>query len=398
MGEAKAWLSANVAAIEISAIKEMAFRAAALGDVAHLTWGLPSFRTPAPIRAALRERLVDDPAIGKYTMPDGLPALRAAAAATHAAAAGRTVDPDREVLVTAGNIEGLNALFHVLLDPGDEIILTDPGFASHVQQIRLCGGRPVFWPLDQGRGWQLDPASLPGLVTSRTKAIVLVSPSNPTGAIFREAELRAVGEIARRHDLFLLLDDAYSAFCYENEAAYFNLACVPELADRLVYLFTFSKAYAMSGFRVGYMILPEAVRSQVLKVHDATLICAPRPSQMAALAALGMPPSHRREFASVLARRRDLIGARLDRLPHVFRHTRPEGAYYVFPEIVAPHVDSRSFCLEVLAKARVTLTPGRAFGPAGEHHVRMAFCVDDADINEAFDRLDAHFGAPPSTG
>ncbi|GAB4358104.1 MAG: pyridoxal phosphate-dependent aminotransferase [Kiloniellaceae bacterium] len=388
----KPWLAETVAGIAVSAIKDMAMRAAGLEDVASLTWGLPSFRAPAHIRRAVQGLLDSDPELGMYSLPDGLPALRRAAAAAHRAATGVAVDPDRNVTVTAGNMQGLNALFHVLLDPGDEIIVTDPGFASHLQQIRLCGGRPVYWPLDEARGWALDVDALPALITPRTKAIVLVSPANPTGTIFPEAELRRLGAVARAHGVFILLDDPYSHFCYENRARFFNLAAVPELADTLVYLFTFSKAYAMTGWRIGYMVLPAALKPEVLKVHDATLICAPRISQLAALAALTEPPVHLKEFESVLARRRALICERLDRVPHVFQYVKPQGAYYVFPRIVAAHSNAFDFCIDVLNKTKVTLTPGAAFGPTGEHHVRMAYCVEDAAIDKAFDRLESLFG------
>ena len=393
MSEERAWLADNVAGITVSAIKEMAMRAAPLKDVASLTWGLPSFQTPAHIRQAVQRLLDSDPDLGMYTLPDGLPAFRRAAAEAYKADTGIAADADRNVIATAGNMQGLNALFHTLLNPGDEIIVTDPGFASHFQQIRLCRGVPVFWPLDAAKGWQLDPEALPGLITPRTKAIVLVSPSNPTGKIFGETELRRVGEIAQRHGVKILLDDPYSHFCYEHRDSYFNLASVPDLADSLIYLFTFSKAYAMTGWRAGYMILPEAMKKEVLKVHDATLICAPRVSQLAALAALTEPPVHLKEFEGVLARRRALICARLDRLPHVFDYTKPEGAYYVFPRITAKHDNAHDFCIDVLEKTRVTLTPGAAFGPSGEHHVRMAYCVADEVIDSAFDRLEKYFGA-----
>ena len=385
-------VAANVAAMSVSAIKEMAIRAAKIQDVASLTWGLPSFRTPPHIRRGVEARLESDPEIGKYALPDGLPELRRAAARTHEAATGRPVDPDREVMVTAGNMQGINALLHTQTDPGDEIILTDPGFASHVQQIRLCGGTAVPWALDEAQGWRLDPASLPGLITPRSKAIILVSPSNPTGTIFGEAELRRVGEIAEQHDLFILLDDPYSNFAYENHDRCFNLASVPALAERIAYLFTFSKSYAMSGWRLGYMILPEAMKRQVMKVHDATLICAPRVSQIAALIALTEEPVHLKDFEATLDRRRSLICARLDALPHAFDYVRPEGAYYVFPRIRAPHADSYSFAIDLLDQAKVCVTPGAAFGPSGAHHVRMAFCVEDEMIERAFDRIEAHFG------
>jgi aspartate/methionine/tyrosine aminotransferase len=384
-------IARNVADISISAIKEMAIRSARIDGAASLTWGVPSFRTPEYIRKAVQQQLDADPEIGKYALPDGLPRLRALVAERHLAETGIAVDPDRNVMITAGNMQAVNALLHVLLDPGDEIIVTDPGFASHFQQIRLCGGNPVYWRMDEARGWALDVAALPGLITSRTRAIVLVTPSNPTGKIFSEDELRRIGRIAAERNLLILLDDPYSPFTYENRGRFFNLASVSDLAGNLAYMFTFSKCFAMSGWRLGYMIVPETIKREVMKVHDATLICTPRISQSAGIAALSSQPAHLAEFASILARRRDLICARLDAVPHVFDYVRPEGAYYVFPRILAEHTDSVGFAIRLLEEAKVTVTPGGAFGPAGEHHVRMAYCVDDAVIEQAFDRIEAFF-------
>jgi aspartate/methionine/tyrosine aminotransferase len=386
-----AGIARNVAGIEISAIKQMAMRAARVPGAASLAWGLPSFRTPAHVREAIKNALDSDPDLGKYALPDGLPELRRRAADRHHAITAVAVDPNDNVLITAGNMQGLNALFHTLLDAGDEVIVTDPGFASHVQQIRLCGGVPVFWALDEAAGWALDVERLPALITSRTKALVLVSPSNPTGRIFPKAALRRVGDVARAHGIRILIDDPYSEFCYENHARCFNLASVPDLTDTVVYLYTFSKVHAMSGWRLGYAIMPPALKQQVLKVHDATLICAPRPSQAAGIAALAGGSAHVREFEAVLGARRDRICERLDRLGHVFSYVRPQGAYYVFPRILAEHRDSVSFCTRLLDEARVSLTPGAAFGPGGAHHVRMAFCVDEDTIDTAFDRIERLF-------
>jgi aspartate/methionine/tyrosine aminotransferase len=384
--------SDHVAAITVSAIKQMAMRAAKVEGAVSLTWGLPSFRTPEGIRRAVERALENDPDIGKYTLPDGLPELRGAAAETHRAATGIAVDPDRNVTITAGNMEGIKTLLRSLIDPGDEIVVTDPGFASHFIQIGLCGGRPVFWRMDEARGWALDLEALPGLVTDRTKAILLVTPSNPTGRIFTEAELREVGRVAAERGLAVILDDPYCHFTYENRERYFNLSSVPELAGHVAYLFTFSKCHAMSGWRLGYAVLPEWLKREVLKVHDATMICAPRISQIAGLAALSGEQAHLGAFEDRLAKRRELICARLDALPHVFEYVKPEGAYYVFPRILAEHQDSYEFAIRLLEEAKVTLTPGSAFGPTGEHHVRMAFCVEEDVIEAAFDRIEAYFG------
>ncbi len=384
-------ISKNVSRMALSAIKEMAIRSAAVPDAVSLAWGLPSFRTPAHVRQAVRNALDNDPDIGKYALPDGLPELRRTVAKHHLAETGTHCDPDANVLITAGNMQGLNALLHVLVGPGDRVILTDPGFASHIQQIRLCGGEPVGWPLVEARNWSLDVEHLPELIDERTKAIVLVSPSNPTGTIFTEAQLRRTAEIAKARDILILLDDPYSHFTYENSTRFFNLAAAPEFTDNIAYLFTFSKTYAMSGWRIGYMVVPEWLKRETLKVHDATLICSPRISQVAALEALSGPQDHLMDFEARLARRRDRICERLDRVPHVFAYYRPDGAYYVFPKIVADHRDSFDFASRLLEDAKVTVTPGSAFGQRGEHHVRMAYCVSEETIDVAFDRIEKQF-------
>ena len=387
-------VSRRASELSISGIKAMAMRAAQFPDVASLAWGLPSFATPAPIREAIKRQFDGDPDIGKYSLPDGLPELRTAAAAEHERQTGIAADADRNVIITAGNMQAVNALLHTAIDPGDEVIVTDPGFSSHIQQIRLCNGIPAYWPLDEEAGWALDVDALAGLITGRTRAIILVSPSNPTGTIFSRRDLQRIGTIVRDHKLLLIVDDPYRHFVYENRESYCNPASLPAFGDNIAYCFTFSKSFAMSGWRLGYMIVPEELKRQVLKVHDATLICAPRVSQAAGLAALTGDLGFIAQFSATLAERRALICERLDRVGHVFSYVRPEGAYYVFPRILADHEDAHAFSIDLLEKAGVCVTPGSAFGPAGKHHVRMAFCVSEAEIDTAFDRIERHFGGP----
>ena len=384
-------VSTNVHQSSISAIKDMAILSARIEGAASLTWGLPSFRTPEYIRRGVKQYLDEDLDAGKYTLTDGLPELRELVVAEHKKKTGINVDADENVMICAGNMQSLNTLFHTMLDPGDEIILTDPCFASHIQQINLFSGKPVYWPLDENNNWSLDIDLLADLITDKTQAIVLVSPSNPTGKIFSEDELIRVGEIARSHNILIIIDDPYSDFVYDNSDKYFNLASVKELKEYIVYLYSFSKSYAMSGWRLSYMVMPAELKREALKVHDATMICAPRISQLAGIVALSQHSDHIQEFQTILHSRRELICQRLDNLPHVFANQKPEGAYYVFPKIMATHTNSKEFAIDLLNKTRVAVTPGSAFGPSGEHHVRMAYCVDEDTINLAFDRIENYF-------
>ncbi len=384
-------VSKNVHQSQISAIKDMAMLSARVEGAVSLTWGLPSFRTPQYIRQGIKQILDEDLDAGKYTLPDGLPDLRQLVVAEHKKKTGIKLDADDNVMISAGNMQALNTLFHTMLDPGDEIILTDPCFASHIQQIDLFSGKPVYWPLDKNNNWSLDVDLLPDLITDKTQAIVLVSPSNPTGKIFSRDELMRVGEIARQHNILIIIDDPYSDFVYGNRKKYFNLASIEEFKEHIVYLYSFSKSYAMSGWRLSYMIMPAELKREALKVHDATMICAPRISQLAGIVALSQPSDHKQEFETILAGRRELICQRLDNVPDVFSNQKPEGAYYVFPEIIAAHTGSKAFAIDLLNNARVAVTPGSAFGPSGEHHVRMAYCVDEDTINLAFDRIEKYF-------
>jgi len=376
---------------EVSAIKDMAMRCAKVPGAASLTWGLPSFQTPEYIRDGIKRLLDTDIDAGKYTLPDGLLALRQQVVETHKQKTDIEVDAEKNIMISAGNMQSLNTLFHTMLDSGDEIILTDPCFASHIQQIGLFSGVPVYWPLDEENGWALDLQKLPSLISDKTQAIVLVSPSNPTGRIFSKDELLKVGEIAKAHNIFIIIDDPYSDFVYENKEQYFNLASVKELKDHLIYMYSFSKAYAMSGWRLSYMIMPEELKRETMKVHDATMICAPRISQLAALTALSQKSNHKQVFEDILLSRRNLIEQRLNNVTHVFESQKPQGAYYIFPKILVEHTNSTKFALDLLYNAKVAVTPGSAFGPSGEHHVRMAYCVDEDTINVAFDRIEDYF-------
>jgi aminotransferase len=262
-------VSTNVHQTSISAIKDMAMLSARVEGAASLAWGLPSFRTPEYIRQGVKQYLNEDFDAGKYTLPDGLPELRDLVVSEHKAKTGIDVDADDNVMISAGNMQALNTLFHTILDSGDEIILTDPCFASHIQQVNLFSGKPVYWPLDEKNNWSLDIDLLPDLISDKTQAIVLVSPSNPTGKIFSKDELIRVGEIARLHNILIIIDDPYSEFVYDNRDKYFNLASVEALKEHIVYLYSFSKSYAMSGWRLAYMVMPAELKREALKVHDA---------------------------------------------------------------------------------------------------------------------------------
>lgn len=379
-------ISRRVAQITISAIKEMPLIASKLGGCVSLGQGIPSFATPPHIVEAVARRMQDDPDSGKYTLGPGLPELREAIAGQLSRQIGRPVDPHQEICVTVGAMEALSAAVLTVVDRGDEVLLPSPNYASHIEQVLLAEGVPVFVPLHETT-WQLDVDGLRRAVTPRTKAIILCNPHNPTGANFAEADLRALADLAVAHNLFVISDETYDFLVYDGQSP-FSLTTLPELADKTIATFSFSKKYAMTGWRVGYVFAPTRILDQIMKIHDAVAICAPSLSQHAALAALQGPQECVAAIKAALQRRRDLVCERLNRLEAFFDYVTPQGAYYLMARYRVPVVDSMTFALRLLHEAHVITIPGAAFGPTGENHIRLSFGGADSEINDAFDRIE----------
>jgi aminotransferase len=390
-------IATRVAQISVSAIKQMPVLAARLGGCVSLGQGIPSLDTPAFIRRAVIAELErDGSAIGKYSLQPGVPALKQEIARDLGRTRGIDVDADSEIFVSCGGMEALAAGIATLVERGDEVILPSPTYASHIEQVLFAEGVPRFAPTIEAEGWKLDATAIRKAVSKKTKAVLLCNPVNPTGAVFSERELNDIADVVLEHGLYLLLDEAYDFLVYDG-LPYHSLMARSDLKERTLAVCSFSKRFRMTGWRVGFMVAPARIMRQVLKVHDAFAICAPTISQYAALAALratngvdGEGDRSVRELVDALARRRDLVCSRLDRLARVFSYAKPHGGYYVFPRIAGKE-SSIDFALRVLNEARVITVPGSAFGPTGEGHVRMSFGADEAELTEAFDRLDRYF-------
>jgi aminotransferase len=380
-------LSRRVRQIKISATKEMPMIAARVGGCVSLGQGIPSFMTPPHVVDAVCRALREDPSAGKYSLQPGLPALRVAAAELLRAEKDLPADPEREVAITVGGMEGLLCAMLTLIGPGDEVIVPEPFYPSHVEQVLMAEGTPVFAPLRRS-DWGLDVDAVAAAITPRTKAVIVSSPHNPTGAVFAKADLLRLAELALKHNLFVICDDTYDALTYDKQAA-FSLMRVPELRHLLIGVFSFSKRFALTGWRVGFLWAREELLNQMLKIHDAAAICAPTPAQIAALASLTGPQEVFAAMQVELEQRRNLICARLGAMAGRFSFVRPAGAFYVMAKAEFPVTDSRSLALRLIHEARVITIPGGAFGPGGEGHVRLSFGGDEAEINTACDRLAA---------
>ena len=378
-------VSRRVSRIEISATKEMPILAARIGGCVSLGQGIPSFATPPHIIEAVCAALRNDPRAGKYSLQTGMPELRAAIAAHLLETKGVARDPEKEILVTVGGMEALVAAILTVVEQGDEVLLPAPTYASHIEQILLAEGVPVFVPL-QRENWGLDVEGMERAVTARTRAIVVCNPSNPTGAVFGDDEMRALGALARRHGLVIISDETYDALVYDGPSP-LSLESVAEWRDHVITVASFSKKYALTGWRVGWLTASSVWMEQIMKVHDAAAICAPTPAQIAALAALRGPTSGVEEMRQALRRRRDLCCERLDALGDAFSYVRPGGAFYVMPRYHFSAAPSRQVAIDILHGARVITVPGSNYGAAGEGHLRLSFGGDEDEINEAFDRI-----------
>jgi len=379
-------VSRRVTDISKSAIHEMTRLSRDVEDVAFLSWAKPTSDTPAHIKEA-GISAIQKGRVGGYTESAGLPALREEIARKLVRDNGIEANP-AQVLVTVGAIEGLAAAVMAAIDPGDEVILPTPTYSTHIRQVVIASGKPVLVPTIEEEGFALDIEGIRKAVTSRTKAILYCSPSNPTGTVFSQRELREVAEIALANNLIVITDEAYEYFTYDDHA-HFSIASIPEMRDRVVSCFTFTKTYAMTGWRVGYLHADEALIPQITKAHIPFAICAPVVSQYAALAALQGSQECVATFREHYRSARDLMCRRLDRLSAALVYQRPYGSYLMFPRILVEEgKDSAAFCKRLLKEGHVSTTPGVAFGPTGEQHLRLSFCVSHEEIDTAFDRLE----------
>lgn len=385
-------------AIELSPIKAIELKAARIPDVVSLAQGIPSFDTPEPIKRYAIEKITEG-ACAKYSLTPGLPQLRELISES-LLADGMRYDPDGEIIVTCGSIEAITATLLSSVEAGDEVIVASPTYASYLPAIRIAGATPRFVPLKEDANFDLDPDAIAKAITRHTRAILLSNPNNPTGTIYSVAEMGRMLALAERHDLLVISDEVYKDFLYTNEPAG-NPALFPEHRDRVVRVCSFSKAYGMTGWRVGFLHTTRERATDILKVHDALVTCAPVVSQYAAIAAIELGGPFVEQFRAAFRERRALIIERLDALPEIFDYQKPNASYFAFPRIkdtVPLARDSHALAHDILERARVALVPGIAFGPTGESHLRFCYAREAADIDLAFDRLSDYFaGRAPRT-
>ena len=363
----------------------MALLAADIGGCVSLGQGVPSFATPPHIVAAVVKTLLDNPASGKYSLQTGMPALRSRIAGYMRQEKNVALDPESEICVTVGGMEALLATVMTVVDEGDEVILPSPGYASYIEQIHLAGGTPVFVPLSDT--WGLNLTAIKAAIGVKTRAIMLCNPGNPTGTVFTDAQIIALCELAVAHNFVLILDEAYDYMVYDGVMPV-NPLSIDAYRDNVIVIASLSKKYALTGWRIGWVAAARQWMEQIMKVHDATAICAPTPSQFAALAALDGDQHCVASMREELIKRRALCCARLDQLKEYFSYVPPKGAFYVMAKYLFTAASSQEVAARLLQEAKVITIPGGAFGEGGEGHLRLSFGGETAEINAAFDRIE----------
>jgi aminotransferase len=351
-------------------------------DVISLGRADPDLPTPPHIIEAAK-RALDDGAT-HYTHWQGRADLRETIAEKCRRDYGVDVGAD-QVIVTAGSQEAMYVTFQALLDPGDEVLLADRHYTSYSRGIRLAGGVPVYMPTNEARAFVVDPDEVEGLVSPRTKMLVVVSPENPTGAVIPPGTIDALGRLALRHDLLVVADDIYERFVYEGPP-HKSIAAVPGLGGRTIMINGFSKTYAMTGWRVGYMVVPRPLVAVVEVIKHTLTICAPAVSQAAALAALAGPQDCVDEMRRVYGERRRVLLRGFEPLGLGGRWSR--GALYVYARVPFPASTAYEFCAALLERANVLAFPGTAFG-AGEGYVRTTLLQPVEVLEEAVARMAA---------
>jgi aminotransferase len=382
-------VSKRVSQISKSAIHEMTRLSKQYEDVAFLSWAKPTTDTPGHIKEAAIAAIRDG-RVGGYSDTTGLPVLREEIVKKLKRDNGIEAKPS-EVIVTVGAIEGLSAAVMAAIDPGDEVILPSPTYSTHIRQVVIASGKPVFANTIENEGFRLNLDNVRKAISAKTRAILYCSPSNPTGTVFSKEELRGLADIALEHNLLVITDEAYEYFVYDDHS-HFSIGSFPDMKKNVVSCFTFTKTYAMTGWRLGYVHADEELIPQISKAHIPFAICAPVVSQYAALAALQGSQDCVKNFKDHYFAMRNVMCERLDELESVFEYQKPAGSYLMFPRIVIPEGrDSASFCKKLLSEAKVSTTPGIAFGPTGEQHLRLSFCVSEEMIHKAFDRMKKYF-------
>jgi aspartate aminotransferase len=349
----------------------------------HLQIGEPDFDTPAHVREAAK-RALDDGATHYAPFP-GIPELRQAIAEDVTRRKGFAADPS-QVFVTVGGKGVMLYAILGLIDPGDDVIVPDPGYPIYESLTRFVGATPVPIPIRMEHDFRLDVEELAGLITPRTRLLIINSPANPTGGVLTRSDLERIAELAQEHDLWVMTDEIYGRILYDG-AEHISIASLPGMADRTIVLDGFSKTFAMTGWRLGYAVVPESLKEVYGELVINTISCAPTFAQVGAVQALVGPQDDVDAMVVEFKARRDLVVSGLNAIPGISAKT-PFGAFYAFPDISGTGLSGAELAERLLTEADVCVLAGTAFGGVGTDHIRISYANSRENLTEALERID----------
>lgn len=374
-------LSKKIVGIEPSGIRKFFDVVSEMPDAISLGVGEPDFDTPWRIR----EEGIYSLERGRtfYTSNAGLKDLKKEIGKYLERKIGVSYDENKEIIVTVGGSEGIDLAFRTMLDPGDEVLIPQPSYVSYLPCAVLADGAPVVIPLQEKNEFKLTKEELEAAITPKTKILVLPFPNNPTGAVMSKEDLEPIAEVVKKHDIYVLSDEIYSELTYKDRHA--SIAAFPGMKERTLVINGFSKGFAMTGWRLGYVCAPEKIAQQMLKVHQYAILCAPTNSQYAAIEGLRHCDGEVQEMRTAYNQRRRY-------LLHEFKRMQldcfePFGAFYVFPNIQEFGMTSEEFATRLLEEEKVAVVPGSAFGESGEGYIRVSYAYSLEDLKEAIGRL-----------
>jgi aminotransferase len=377
----KTYLSETVENLKPSGIRRFFDLAASMEGVISLGVGEPDFVTSWSVREACILSL--EQGYTSYTANAGLLELREEISRYLASNFQVLYDPNCEIVVTVGASQALDLALRAIINPGDEVIVVEPSFVSYAPLVSLAGGVPVFVQTDGEREFKLQPEQIEKAITSRTKAMILCSPNNPTGTVLNRRELEAISTIVQKHDLIVISDEIYAELAYDEP--YTSFPSIPHMQERTILVNGFSKGFAMTGWRLGFVAAPKEFAQAILKIHQYAMMCAPTMAQYGAVEALKNGANDVAEMKKSYRRRRNYFVQSLNEIG-LSCHL-PGGAFYAFPSIKATGLTSEQFAERLLLEERVAVVPGNVFGKSGEGYIRCSYASSFEQLQEAVKRM-----------
>ncbi|WP_019156116.1 aminotransferase [Robertmurraya massiliosenegalensis] len=381
MSQTKTYLSRAVEELKPSGIRRFFDLAAGMEGVISLGVGEPDFVTSWSVREAAILSL--EQGYTSYTANAGLMELREEIALYMEKGFELTYSPSREIIVTVGASQALDIALRAIIDPGDEVIVIEPSFVSYVPLVNLAGGKGITVQTKKENDFKVTPAELEQVITERTKAIILCSPNNPTGTMLGQQDFEAIAEVVKKHDLVIISDEIYAELSYDEK--FVSFAAIEEMRERTILISGFSKGFAMTGWRLGFVCAPKELTEAMLKIHQYAMMCAPTMAQFAAVEALRNGHEDVNEMRKSYRRRRNYFVQSLNEIGlecHV-----PGGAFYAFPSIKRTGLTSEQFAERLLIEEKVAVVPGNVFGESGEGHIRCSYASSMEQLQESIKRM-----------